>query len=62
MIIMGREVSEFEISLAQQLLKEQFTKLNGLQSTLLQEKVALTKEELQNKVQIIFVRNRNIGW
>ena len=51
MIIMGREVSDLEINLAQQLLKEQFIKLHSLQSMLLQEKVlAPMKEELQNKV------------
>ena len=37
-IIMGNELSDNEINLAQQLLKEQYNKLNGLQSTLLQSK------------------------
>ena len=51
---MSHELSDLEINIAQQLLKQQFTKLNGLQSTLLQEKVlAPMKEEL---------RNGNVGW
>ena len=59
MIIMGHELSDLEINLAQQLLKAQFSKLNGLQSTLLQEKVVTqTKEELQNKLQLIFCKER----
>ena len=37
-IIMGSELSDDDINLAQQLLKEQYNKLNGLQSTLLQSK------------------------
>jgi len=35
---MGNELSADEISFAQHLLKEQFNKLNGLRSTLLQSK------------------------
>ena len=58
-IIMGHELTDVEINLAQQLLKAQFDKLNGLQSTLLQEKVLVsTKEELQNKLQLIFCKER----
>ena len=50
-IIMGHELTDLEINLAQQLLKAQFNKLNGLRSTLLQEKLlAPTNEELQNKL------------
>ena len=53
-IIMGNELSDNEINLAQQLLKEQYNKLNGLQSTLLQSKqLNLTKNETRNKIQII---------
>ena len=52
-IIMG-ELSNTEINLAQQLLKYQFPNLNGLQSTLIQEKkMALTEKSVKNKVQII---------
>ena len=59
-IIMGHELSDLEINLAQQLLKQQFTKLNGLQSTLLQQKVPVLgpMEGLQNKVQLIFCKER----
>ena len=34
-IIMGEELTDLEINLAQQLLKKQFANINGLQSTLL---------------------------
>lgn len=45
-------LTDLEINLAQQLLKSQFDNLNGLQSTLLQEKaITVTKSELQNKLQ-----------
>ena len=37
-IIMGEELCDIEINFAQQLLKAQFTKLNGFVSTLYQEK------------------------
>jgi len=44
-----------EISLAQQLLKEQYSKLNGLKSTFLQSKqINLTENETKNKLQIIY--------
>ena len=36
---MGDKLANLEINLAQHLLKAQFSNLNGLQSTLLQEKV-----------------------
>ena len=39
-IIMGEELTNLEINFAQQLLKAQFHYINGLQSTLLQEKDA----------------------
>ena len=43
-IIMGEELTDTEINLAQQLLKKQFPKLNGFTSTLLQDKkCALTE-------------------
>ena len=37
-IIMDKELSDLEIDFAQRLLKEQFPKLNGLSSTLYQDK------------------------
>ena len=58
-IIMGNRLTDLEFNLAQQLLKSQFDNLNGLQSTLLQEKViTVTKSELQNKLQVIFCKER----
>ena len=58
-IIMGNMLTDLEINLAQQLLKSQFDNLNGLQSTLLQEKaITVTKSELQNKLQVIFCKER----
>ena len=58
-IIMGNRLTDLEINLAQQLLKSQFDNLNGLQSTLLQEKaMTVTKSELQNKLQVIFCKER----
>lgn len=52
---MGEELCDIEINFAQQLLKAQFTKLNGLTSTLYQEKrVQLTENLVQNKVQIVY--------
>ena len=57
---MGNEFSDDEINFAQQLLKEQFNKLNGLQSTLLQAKqLNLTESETSNKIQIIHCYSRH---
>ena len=59
-IIMGEELNDTEINLAQQLLKTQFSNLNGLQSTLLQEKkMVLTENSVRNKVQIIHCKSRH---
>lgn len=59
-IIMGEELCDIEINFAQQLLKAQFTKLNGLTSTLYQEKrVQLTENLVQNKVQIVYCKTRH---
>ena len=59
-IIMGNELSDNEINLAQQLLKEQYNKLNGLQSTLLQSKqLNLIENETRNKIQIIHCYSRH---
>ena len=38
LILMGEELTDLEINFAQQLLKEQFQHINGLQSMLLLEK------------------------
>ena len=59
-IIMGKELSDVEINLAQELLKNQFPDFNGLQSTLLQEKkTLLTEKSVRNKVQIIHCKGRH---
>ena len=55
-VIMGYELSDLEINLAQQLLKQQFNEfihLNGFQSTLLQE-----KSDVQKKLQLIFCKEQ----
>jgi len=54
-IIMGEELSDLEMNLAQELLiKVQYPKLNGLQSTLFQEKRKLSQGIfLTNTVQIV---------
>ena len=56
-IIMGEELTDLEINFAQQLLAEQFHHLNGLQSTLLQEKDA-KRISSKNRLQIIFCKER----
>ena len=58
-IIMGEELTDLEINVAQQLLKEQFHHINGLESTLLQERYVKTSKEVRNKLQIIFCKERN---
>ena len=58
-VIMGYELSDLVINLAQQLLKQQFIHLNGFQSTLLQEKPSvLSKSDVQKKLQLIFCKER----
>ena len=47
-IKMGHELSDLEINLAQQLLKAQFSKLNGLQSTLIQDKKSINPQQRKN--------------
>ena len=55
-IIVNVELSDEEINFAQELLKLQFPKLNGLQSSLFQEKpLALIEDAVKNKIQIILV-------
>ena len=59
-IIMGQQLSDVEINFAYQLLKEQFPKINGLISTLYQEKkAALSETSVQNKLQIVHCRTRH---
>lgn len=56
-ILMGEELTDLEINFAQELLKEQFHRINGLQSTLLQEK-DVKRISSKNKLQIIFCKER----
>ena len=59
-IIVGQELTDNEINLAQQLLKVQFPTLKGLQSTLYQEKERnLSENNVNNKLQIIHYRSRH---
>jgi len=46
-VIMGAELSDITINYAQELLKLQFQELNGLQSTLLQEKIELSEAQVK---------------
>jgi len=58
-IIMGEQLTDIEINVAQSLLKKQFPKLNGLASTLYQEKkFELSEASVQNKLQTIHWRSR----
>ena len=57
-IIMGEELTDLEINLAQQLLKKQFANINGFQSTLLQDKGPMASNEQKNS----FTKIENIGW
>ena len=52
-IIMGIELSDQHISMAQSLLKTQFPQLNGLCSSYLQGKELQSTADVKNKVQII---------
>ena len=57
---MGEELTDIEINLAQQLLKCQFPEVNGLQSTLLQDKqTLLTERSVNDKIQIIHCKRRH---
>ena len=59
-IVMGKELTDTEINLAQQLLKSQFPGVNGLQSTLLQDKqTILTEKSLRDNIQIIHCKRRH---
>ena len=53
-IIMSAELSDLHINLAQRIIKEQFSHINGLESTLLQgERYTLMENMVKNKLQII---------
>ena len=59
-IIMGVELSDIHINLAQRFLKHQFPGLNGLESTLFQDKEhTLTEDNVKNKLQIIHCKQRH---
>ena len=59
-ILMGNELTDVEINFAQELLKAQFTNIRGLQSTLLQQNISLlSKDSIENRVQILFCKERN---
>ena len=59
-IIMNAELSSDEINFAQELLKLQFPKINGFQSTLLQDKpLDLTEDGVKNKIQITHCKARH---
>ena len=61
-IIMGNELTDVEINFAQQLLKAQFTSINGLESTLHQQlhknATVFSKDSIRNKIQILFCKER----
>ena len=58
-VVMGEQLTDAEINFAQSLLKKQFPKLNGLASTLYQEKKTILSEaSVQNKLQIIHCNSR----
>ena len=59
-IIMGEMLSDIHINAAQTILRGQFHKLNGFQSTLYQiKKIKWADEQITNKVQIVHCRARN---
>lgn len=59
-IIFGERLVDLDINFAQKLLKAQFPRLQGLQSTLLQaKKVFLTAEQVQNKLQVVHCLERD---
>ena len=59
-IIMGQELSDLEINLSQELLKAQYPKVSGLQSTLFQERNQLFPNGfLTNCIQIVHCQARH---
>ena len=60
--IMGAELSDMTLKYAQELLKIQFQELNGLHSTLLQErKVELSEAPVKNNFKLFTAPSRIIG-
>ena len=56
---MGKELTDLKINFAQQLFKEQFKHINGLHSTLLQEKqVTIMKNSAKNRLQMVCCKER----
>ena len=58
-IIMGEELRDADINLAQRLLRVQFPELGGLQSTLLQQKEAPIPERKEKMLQIVHCDSRH---
>ena len=60
-IIVGKELSDLHINMAQNLLKAQFPEFNGFRSMLLQEKELPVQfiDDVKNKVQIIHCNKRH---
>ena len=59
-IIMGVELSDLYINMAQRTLKNQFPELNGLESSLFQDKErSLTNDNVKNKLQIIHCKQHH---
>ena len=57
---MNAELSCDEINFAQELLRLQFPKINGFQSTLVQDKpLNLTEDAVKNKIQITHCKSRH---
>lgn len=58
-VIMGEELTDIHVNLAQRLLRAQFPDLNGLLSTLLQGKETTTIEKKEKMLQIIHSTSRH---
>ena len=59
-LIMGQELSDLEINFAQELLKGQYPKVSGLQSTLFQERIKLFSTGfITSCIQIIHCKMRH---
>ena len=56
---MVQRLSNIEINFSRRLHKLQFPEINGLQSTLLQDKSHVSKEPNRNKLQIIYCSKRD---
>ena len=60
-IIMGEMLTDVDINFAQRILKMQCPTINGLQSTLFQSKPCTAKQINENKLQIIYCKDR-VHW